>query len=154
MTTINFATACVTAVLCMMAAATADAQYPAASPKQAETDVRSLRPEPGKPISDENAFKLLDENEDGAIDPAEWRRRSMAVFYVLDANADIELERDEVPGLSTELFDAADQNKDGRLSGYEFNQADFVTFEAADADGDQLVTLSEFRMYRLRLAGT
>ena len=37
-----------------------DAVATSAAPVQVEPDLRSLRPAPGKPISDANAFKVLD----------------------------------------------------------------------------------------------
>ena len=58
----------------------------------------------------------------------------MAIFSLLDANADLFLERSEVPRLAAELFDAADADKDGKLSGFEYNQAVFVRYETLDVD--------------------
>ena len=58
----------------------------------------------------------------------------MVLFYLLDADNDIYLERGEVPGMSQEAFAAADLDHDGRLSGFEFNQATFTQFETADRD--------------------
>ena len=122
-------------------------------PTQVEPDLRGLRPAPGQPISDANAFKVLDVDGDGAISAAEWRERKMAIFSLLDANADLSLERSEVPRLAAELFDAADADKDGKLSGFEYNQAVFVRYETLDVDRDDAVTFVEFQQYRRGLAG-
>jgi hypothetical protein len=72
---------------------------------------------------------------DGLVDHlrVEWRERKV-LFYLLDADNDIYLERGEVPGMSQEAYAAADLDHDGRLSGFEFNQATFTQFETADRD--------------------
>ena len=116
-------------------------------------DISRLRPPPGQPMRDADAFAVLDENGDGVVDSAEWRTRKMTVFYVLDRDRDLFLIPAEVPGLASSEFAAADADHDGRLSGYEFNQAEFVQIESADEDGSKTVTLAEFQSYRARLAG-
>ena len=72
----------------------------------------------------------------------------MTIFSLLDANADLYLERSEVPRLAPELFDPADADHDGKLSGFEYNQASFVRYEALDVDVDDAVTFAEFQQYR------
>ncbi len=104
-------------------------------------------------MSDADAFGALDENGDGVVDAAEWRRRKMMIFYILDTDRDLFLVAAEVPGLASSEFAAADSDQDGRLSGYEFNQAEIVQIEFADKDNSRRVTLAEFQAYRTRLAG-
>jgi hypothetical protein len=116
-------------------------------------DIDQLRPPPGQPMRDADAFGVLDANGDGVIDAAEWRQRKMMVFYILDRNGDLFLLPAEVPGLAPSEFAAADADHDGRLSGYEFNQAAFAQIEFADEDSSRTVTLAEFQSYRARLAG-
>ena len=116
-------------------------------------DMSQLRPPPGQPMSDADAFGALDENGDGVVDAAEWRRRQMMIFYILDTDRDLFLVAAEVPGLASSEFAAADSDQDGRLSGYEFNQAEIVQIEFADKDNSRRVTLAEFQAYRTRLAG-
>lgn len=77
----------------------------------------------------------------------------MAIFYLLDANNDIYLERSEVTGMSNPAFSAADIEQDGRLSGFEFNQAIFAQFGTADLDGDGTVTFTEFERFRGDISG-
>ena len=116
-------------------------------------DMSQLRPPPGQPMSDADAFGALDGNGDGVIDAAEWRGRKMMIFYILDSDRDLFLVPAEVPGLASSEFAAADSDQDGRLSGYEFNQAEIVQIEFADKDNSRRVTLAEFQAYRTRLAG-
>jgi EF hand domain-containing protein len=79
-------------------------------------------------MADAEVFRLLDGDGDGTVSAAEWRERKMVLFYLLDADNDIYLERGEVPGMSEDAFAAADLDGDGRLSGFEFNQATFTQF--------------------------
>lgn len=116
-------------------------------------DISQLRPPPGQPMRDADAFGVLDANGDGVVDSAEWRARRMMVFYILDRDRDLFLVPAEVPGLASSEFAAADLDQDGRLSGYEFNQAAFAQIESADEDGSRTVTLAQFQSYRARLAG-
>ena len=115
-------------------------------------DMSQLRPPPGQPMGDADAFGVLDANGDGVIDAAEWRQRNMMVYYILDRDRDLFLVRAEVPGLASSEFAAADSDHDDRLSGYEFNQAAFVQIEFADEDNSRTITLTEFQSYRERLA--
>ena len=131
-----------------MAVSAAAQDQPSAIP-----DMSQLRPPPGEPMRDADAFAVLDANGDGVIDAAEWRQRKMMVFYILDRDRDLFLVPAEVPGLAPSEFAAADADQDGRLSGYEFNQAAFAQIEFADEDGSRTVTLAEFQSYRARLAG-
>ena len=123
------------------------------TPPQIEPDTKSLRPPAGQRMADADVFKLLDINGDGTVSAAEWRERKMALFYLLDADNDIYLERGEVPGMSEEAFVAADLDHDGRLSGFEFNQAMFTQFETADRDRAGTVTFEQFEQYRKRISG-
>jgi hypothetical protein len=43
-------------------------------------DIDRLRPPPGQPMRDADAFAVLDGNGDGVIDAAEWRARKMMIF--------------------------------------------------------------------------
>jgi hypothetical protein len=47
----------------------------------------------------------------------------MAIFYLLDANSDVYLDRGELHGMPDQTFDAADLEQDGRPSGFEFIRA-------------------------------
>lgn len=104
-------------------------------------------------MSDAEAFGVLDINNDGVIDNAEWRNRKMIVFYLLDRNSDIHLTPNEVPRMADSEVAAIDANGDGRISGYEFNQATVLQFESADKDANGTVTLEEFKAFREGLAG-
>ena len=123
------------------------------TPPQIEPDTKSLRPAPGERMADADVFKLLDVNGDGVVSAAEWRERKMALFYLLDADNNIFLERREVPGMSEDAFAAADVDHDGRLSGFEFNQAPFAQFETADRGHAGVVTFEQFEQYRKRISG-
>ena len=136
----------------LFAAAAIAATAPAQDKLPAVSDMSQLRPPPGQPMSDADAFGALDGNGDGVIDAAEWRRRKMMIFYILDSDRDLFLVPAEVPGLASSEFAAADSDQDGRLSGYEFNQAEIVQIEFADEDNSRTVTLAEFQSYRTRLA--
>ena len=122
-------------------------------PPQIEPDLRSMRPQPGQRMTDGEVFKLLDIDLQGTISGSEWRERRMAIFYLLDNNNDIYLERSEMPGMSDTAFDVADIEQDGRLSGFEFNQASFAQFGTADLDRDGTVTFAEFERFRVDIAG-
>src|SRR5512144_1898239 len=98
-----------------MGASAAAQDKPSALP-----DINQLRPPPGQPMRDADAFGVLDANGDGVIDAAEWRARKMMVFYILDRDRDLLLVPAEVPVLASSEFTAADADRDGRLSGYEF----------------------------------
>ena len=123
------------------------------TPPQIEPDFRGMRPQPGHRMTDGEVFKLLDIDRQGTISGSEWRERRMAIFYLLDNNNDIYLERSEMPGMSDTAFDVADIEQDGRLSGFEFNQASFAQFGTADLDRDGTVTFAEFERFRGDIAG-
>ena len=123
------------------------------TPPQIEPDFRGMRPRPGQRMTDGEVFKLLDIDRQGTISGSEWRERRMAIFYLLDNNNDIYLERSEMPGMSDTAFDVADIEQDGRLSGFEFNQASFAQFGTADLDRDGTVTFAEFERFRGDIAG-
>jgi EF hand domain-containing protein len=118
------------------------------TPPQIEPDTKSLRPPPGRRMTDDEVFKLLDGDGDGTVGAAEWRERKMVLFYLLDADNDIYLERGEVPGMSEDAFATADLDGDGRLSGFEFNQATFTQFATADRDRTGALTFEQFELYR------
>lgn len=117
----------------------------AADPKQ--PGLQDLDALGGRAKSAEEAFAVLDEDGNGQIDRAEWQTRKMAIFYLRDADQNLELSHAEVPGLAQEPFAKADLDRNGSLSGYEFNQAPFSRFEEADADDDAGVSVNEFRAY-------
>jgi EF hand len=145
----------VSLVLALLVASPAGAQQPQrpGTPPQIEPDLRSLRPPPGQRMTDVDVLALLDVDRDGTISAAEWRERRMAIFYLLDANSDVYLDRGELHGMPDPTFAAADLEQDGRLSGFEFNQATFTQFETSDADRDGRVTSVEFERFRRDFAG-
>jgi Ca2+-binding EF-hand superfamily protein len=113
-------------------------------PMKIEPKVQGMEKKPGYPSDPKALFKLLDDDSNGELSRAEWNNNIMAVFFIRDANRDLKLSKDELPGLRPELFDAADLNGDGFLSGYEFNQAKFTQFAAADVDKAGSITEDEF----------
>lgn len=126
-----------------------DTTASAADPASPLTLVAQYKQSQGKPTSPAELFAALDADGNGRVDRAEWKTRKMAIFYIRDVNGDIQLSRQEMPGLAADVFAKADLNNDGMLSGYEFNQAPFTQFEAAAtgaaaADG---VTLDGFKAY-------
>lgn len=121
----------------------------AASPLELMPELKHMTP--GTPTDPKKLFQLIDENGNGVIDRSEWSVRKMAVFYIRDANQDMRLSRNEVPGIGGDWFEAADDDKDGFLSGLEFIQADFAQFEAFGANRDGNVTLDEFTVFLRRL---
>ncbi len=74
------------------------------TPPQIEPDFRGMRPRPGQRMTDGEVFRLLDIDRQGTISGSEWRERRMAIFYLLDNNNDIYLERSEMPGMSDYSF--------------------------------------------------
>jgi Ca2+-binding EF-hand superfamily protein len=121
--------------------------------RSVQPDIRPLRVSPSQPIPDENAFRLMDDDNDGRISPTEWRQRKMLIFYMLDLDGDGFVARGEVPLLLDDAFDVADEDKDGKISGYEFNQAPIIQFDVADTDRDGGVDKNEFSEYRRQLTG-
>jgi Ca2+-binding EF-hand superfamily protein len=113
-------------------------------PMKIEPKVQGMEKKSGYPSDPKALFKLLDDDSNGELSRAEWNNNIMAVFFIRDANHDLKLSKDELPGLRPELFDAADLNGDGFLSGYEFNQAKFTQFAAADVDKAGSITEDEF----------
>jgi hypothetical protein len=139
--------------LVLLAAPMAGAQQQRpGTPPQIEPDLRTLRPL-GQRMTDADVLALLDIDRDGRISAAEWRERRMAIFYLLDANSDVYLDRGELHGMPDQTFAAADLEQDGRLSGFEFNQATFAQFDTSDADRDGKVTSAEFERFRRDFAG-
>jgi Ca2+-binding EF-hand superfamily protein len=120
--------------------------------RRAEDLPRYRRTASGKEMTVEEIFAVLDTNKSGSVDQAEWRQQSMTIFYMRDANENLELSREEVPGMSDEAFKRADLDGDGVLTGYEFNQSQLNSFETADANKDGKVTLEEFRAFVARFA--
>ncbi len=131
----------------------AETQMPAApkAPMKIEPKLQGMEKQPGYPSDPQALFKLLDGDGNGQLSRAEWKENIMAVFFIRDANRDLKLSRDELPGLKPELFDAADLNGDGFLSGYEFNQAEFTQFGTADVDKAGTITEDEFVAFLKRL---
>jgi hypothetical protein len=126
-------------------------------PEAVAPDFRQLRQEAAQARSPEALFGVFDINQDGCIDDGEWRRRVMAVFFVLDtqgsdpitpgSGGDGQLTRAEAPDLREDLFRAADANRDGMISGFEFNQATFTHDDAVPRQTPGCITLPEFTAY-------
>ena len=151
----NFFRRTISLALALLISPIAGAQQPLrpGTPPQIEPDFREMRPRPGQRMTDGEVFRLLDIDRQGTISGSEWRERRMAIFYLLDNNNDIYLERSEMPGMSDTAFDVADIEQDGRLSGFEFNQASFAQFGTADLDRDGTVTFAEFVRFRGDIVG-
>lgn len=151
----NYFRRLISLALALLISPIAGAQQPLrpGTPPQIEPDFRGVRPQPGQRMTDGEVFKLLDIDRQGTVSGSEWRERRMAIFYLLDNNNDIYLERSEMPGMSDTAFDVADIEQDGRLSGFEFNQASFAQFGTADLDRDGTVTFAEFERFRRDIAG-
>lgn len=138
-------------------AAPVNAQTPASpNPLAIVPDSRELRSDAARARSPEALFAVFDADENGCIDDSEWRRRIMAVFFVLDTEGtdsvtgiagDGQLTRAEAPNLKDDLFLAADANGDGSISGFEFNQASFTRYEAAKKQQPRCVSFGEFSAY-------
>jgi|APTNR8051073442_1049403.scaffolds.fasta_scaffold05360_1 hypothetical protein len=125
-------------------------------PQAVAPDFRQLRSDAAQARTPEAMFAVFDVDRDGCIDDGEWRRRSMAVFFILDTQGtdpvmggagDGQLTRAEVPNLREDLFRAADANRDGMISAFEFNQASFTRYDAVTKQTPRCVTLAEFTAY-------
>ncbi|HEY3188731.1 MAG TPA: EF-hand domain-containing protein [Solirubrobacteraceae bacterium] len=105
--------------------------------------------QPAAPTSEDvhRAFQETDRNGDGRIDREEFHRRTVEVFYFLDANRDGYLVVGEIAVIPIEAFRAADRDGDGKLSLQEYLNARFKDFEAMDANGDGVVTREELERY-------
>jgi Ca2+-binding EF-hand superfamily protein len=129
----------------------------AADPQDIAPDFRQLRHDTARARTPDAQFEVLDVNQDGCIDDGEWRRRSMAVFFILDtegtdpitraSGGDGQLTRAEAPDLREDLFRAADVNRDGMISAFEFNQAPFTHYEAVPRQTPRCITQPEFTAY-------
>ncbi len=127
-----------------------------ADPQAVAPDFRQLRSDASRARTPQALFAVFDVNQDGCIDDGEWRRRSMAVFFILDTQGtdpvsggagDGQLTRAEVPNLREDLFRAADTNRDGMISAFEFNQASFNRYGAVAKQSPLCVTQTEFTIY-------
>lgn len=105
------------------------------------------------PPAERNEFSTLDRNGDSYLDAdevAEWRDRD-GVFTRWDADADSELDRDEIAGNAFSLWDADNNNK---ISQEEWRQGtdlwypqgvDVRVYSDWDRDGDSELDTDEFK---------
>ena len=109
----------------------------------------SAMAQPAPPTSEDvnRAFRETDRNGDGRIDREEFHRRTVEVFYLLDANRDGYLVVSEVTMIPIEAFRAADRDGDGKLSLQEYVNARFKDFEAMDTNRDGSVSKEELERY-------
>jgi Ca2+-binding EF-hand superfamily protein len=87
------------------------------------------------------AMRLLDTDNDGAVDLDEAKKAASTLFDKLDRDHDGTLDRRELRGrLSAAEFAAADPDKDGTLS-----KDEYLKVVAADRDNDGTLDEKELR---------
>lgn len=89
-----------------------------------------------------NFFKELDADGDGGIDPAEFSMYKGAIFYSLDQNRSLKLEKPETRLNAQKFRDYA--GDDGVIDGMELFELPNARFEAFDQDGDRKISKAEF----------
>lgn len=87
-------------------------------------------------------FRELDSDGDGAISPEEFTLNKGVVLYMLDANHDLKIERNETK-LTREQF-AEYAGADGTLDGGDVFNLPSARFSAFDRNGDRRITRDEF----------
>lgn len=92
---------------------------------------------------DSALFKELDDNGDGMIDREEFSLNKGAIFYRLDQNRSLKLERSETK-LDRPQFQKY-AGKDNVIDGGELFNMPAAGFEAFDQDHDRQISRSEFR---------
>lgn len=88
-------------------------------------------------------FRELDTDGDSMVTPEEFTLNKGTVLYMLDANHDLKIQRNETR-LSPEHF-AQYAGADGTLDGGEFFNLPSAGFSAFDRDGDRRISRDEFR---------
>lgn len=92
---------------------------------------------------DQSFFKDLDANGDGSIDREEFSLYKGAIFYAMDKNRDLKIERSETR-LDADTFRKY-AGSDGTIDSLELFDTPGAQFEAFDRNGDQRISREEFR---------
>ncbi len=93
------------------------------------------------------AFKILDQNGNGAISSVEWRLRILTIFFKKDGDEDGFLDRKDIPGISDTLFAQIDMNGDGRIAASEWTDRRTVRHSDIDKNKDGSISLDELKAF-------